>query len=36
MFLSNLRQQMEKSGKIKVNQQEMKNLTKGQGGEEGI
>jgi peptidyl-prolyl cis-trans isomerase D len=36
MFLSNLRLQMEKSGKIKVNQQEMKNLTKGQGGEEGF
>lgn len=36
MFLGNLRQQMEKSGKIKVNQQEMKNLTKGQGGEEGF
>jgi peptidyl-prolyl cis-trans isomerase D len=36
MFLSNLRQQMEKTGKIKVNEQEMKNLTKGQGGEEGF
>jgi peptidyl-prolyl cis-trans isomerase D len=36
MFLANLRQQMEKSGKIKVNEQEMKNLTKGQGGEEGF
>jgi peptidyl-prolyl cis-trans isomerase D len=32
MFISNLRQQMEKSGKIKINEQEMKNLTKGQGG----
>jgi peptidyl-prolyl cis-trans isomerase D len=32
MFLANLRQQMEKSGKIKINEQEMKNLTKGQGG----
>ena len=36
MFLANLREQMEKSGKIKVNDQEMKNLTKGQGGEEGF
>ena len=37
MFLANLRTQMERSGKIKVNEQEMKNLTKGQGGgEEGF
>jgi peptidyl-prolyl cis-trans isomerase D len=38
MFLTNLRQQMEKSGKIKINEQEMKNLTRGQGGggEEGF
>jgi hypothetical protein len=37
MFLANLRQQMEKSGKIKINEQEMKALTKGQGGgEEGF
>jgi len=37
MFLTNLRQQMERSGKIKINEQEMKNLTKGQGGgEEGF
>ena len=37
MFLTNLRAQMEKSGKIKINEQEMKNLTKGQGGgEEGF
>ena len=37
MFLANLRQQMEKSGKIKINEQEMKTLTKGQGGgEEGF
>ena len=36
MFLSNLRQQMEKTGKIKVNEQEMKNLTKGQAGEAGF
>jgi peptidyl-prolyl cis-trans isomerase D len=34
MFLNNLRQQMEKSGKIKINEQEMKNLTKSQGGGE--
>jgi peptidyl-prolyl cis-trans isomerase D len=32
LFITNLRQQMEKSGKIKINEQEMKNLTKGQGG----
>jgi peptidyl-prolyl cis-trans isomerase D len=36
LFLANLRQQMEKSGKIKINQQEMKNLTGGRGGEEGF
>jgi len=36
LFLANLRQQMEKSGKIKINQQEMKSLTKGQPGEEGV
>jgi peptidyl-prolyl cis-trans isomerase D len=38
LFITNLRQQMEKSGKIKINEQEMKNLTKGQGGggEEGF
>jgi peptidyl-prolyl cis-trans isomerase D len=37
MFLVNLREQMEKSGKIKLNEQEMKNLTRGQGGgEEGF
>jgi peptidyl-prolyl cis-trans isomerase D len=36
LFLANLRQQMEKSGKIKINQQEMKNLTQGRGGEEGF
>jgi peptidyl-prolyl cis-trans isomerase D len=28
MFMSNLRQQMEKSGKIKINEQELKTLTK--------
>jgi len=36
LFLSNLRAQMEKSGKIKINQQEMKALTQGRGGEEGL
>jgi peptidyl-prolyl cis-trans isomerase D len=35
LFLSNLRQQMEKSGKIKINQEEVKSLTRGQAGEEG-
>ncbi len=34
LFVDNLRQQMEKSGKIKINQQEMKSLTKRQGGED--
>jgi len=34
LFVSNLRQQMEKSGKIKINQQELKNLTRRQGGED--
>ncbi len=33
MFVENARQQMEKSGKIKINQQELKSLTKQQGGE---
>jgi hypothetical protein len=33
--VANLRQQMEKSGKIKINPDEMKNLTRSQGGEEG-
>jgi len=37
MFLSNLRQQMEKSGKIKLNEREIKNLTsRTQGGEAGF
>ncbi len=36
LFLTNLRQQMEKSGKIKINEQEVKSLTKSQGGEEGF
>lgn len=31
LFLSNLRVQMEKSGKIKINQEEMKNLTRQRG-----
>jgi hypothetical protein len=36
LFVSNLRDQMEKSGKIKINQDEMKTLTKTPGaGEEG-
>jgi peptidyl-prolyl cis-trans isomerase D len=34
LFVTNLRDQMEKSGKIKINQQEMKSLTKRQGGED--
>jgi len=34
LFISNLREQMQKSGKIKINQQELKNLTKQQGGED--
>ena len=36
LFMANLREQMEKSGKIKINEQEMKALTKPQaGGDEG-
>jgi hypothetical protein len=35
LFVTNLRDQMEKSGKIKINQDEMKALTK-TGGESGI
>jgi peptidyl-prolyl cis-trans isomerase D len=36
LFMANLREQMEKSGKIKINEQEMKSLTKQQAeGEEG-
>ena len=35
LFVSNLRGQMEKSGKIKINQDEMKALTK-TGSEEGM
>jgi len=34
LFVSNLRQQMEKSGKIKINQQELKRLTKQQAAED--
>ena len=34
LFVSNLRQQMEKSGKIKINQQELKSLTRWQSGED--
>jgi peptidyl-prolyl cis-trans isomerase D len=34
LFMANLREQMEKSGKIKINEQEMKALTKQQGGGE--
>jgi peptidyl-prolyl cis-trans isomerase D len=34
LFVTNLRQQMEKSGKIKINQQELKGLSKRQGGED--
>lgn len=35
LFISSLRDQMEKSGKIKINQDEMKQLTRG-GGEQGM
>jgi peptidyl-prolyl cis-trans isomerase D len=35
MFVSNLREQLEKSGKIKINQAEMKALSRTPGGEEG-
>ena len=35
LFVSNLRKDMEKSNKIKINQEEMKNLTARQGTEEG-
>jgi hypothetical protein len=34
LFVSNLRQQMEKSGKIKINEQELKSLSKRQGSED--
>ena len=36
MFVNNLRQQMEKAGKIKVNEKEMKGLTRSATGEEGM
>jgi peptidyl-prolyl cis-trans isomerase D len=35
IFVFNLRAQMEKAGKIKINQDEMKNLTRSAGGEQG-
>jgi peptidyl-prolyl cis-trans isomerase D len=35
LFVTNLHDQMEKSGKIKINQEEMKKLSRAQGGEEG-
>lgn len=35
LFVANLREQMQKSGKIKINQQEMKTLTRAPGSEEG-
>ena len=35
LFVTNLRAQMEKAGKIKINQEEMKNLTRSQAGEPG-
>jgi peptidyl-prolyl cis-trans isomerase D len=35
LFVGNVRQQMEKAGKIKINQQEMKNLSRSQASEEG-
>jgi peptidyl-prolyl cis-trans isomerase D len=36
LFLANLRKEMEKSGKIKINEQEMKSLTRGITGDEGF
>ena len=36
MFVNNLRQQMQKAGKIKVNEKEMKGLTRSATGEEGM
>jgi peptidyl-prolyl cis-trans isomerase D len=35
LFVTNLRKDMEKSNRLKVNQEEMKNLTRPQGGQEG-
>jgi hypothetical protein len=34
LFVANLRQQLEKAGKIRINQDELKQLTRGQGGPE--
>ncbi len=34
LFVDNLRQQLEKSGKIRINQDELKQLTRGQGAPE--
>lgn len=36
LFINNLRQQMEKSGKIKINQEELKGLSRGANSEEGL
>jgi peptidyl-prolyl cis-trans isomerase D len=36
LFVGNLRQQMEKAGKIKINEQELKNLSRSQSSEEGM
>jgi peptidyl-prolyl cis-trans isomerase D len=36
LFVNNLRQQMEKAGKIKINEKEMKGLTRSAPGEEGM
>jgi len=36
LFVGNLRQQMEKTGKIKINEQELKNLSRPQSSEEGM
>jgi peptidyl-prolyl cis-trans isomerase D len=36
LFVSNLRKDMEKSNRLKINQEEMKNLTRQQGGQEGL
>jgi hypothetical protein len=35
LFMTNLRKDMEKSNKLKVNQEELRNLTRQQGGQEG-
>jgi peptidyl-prolyl cis-trans isomerase D len=36
LFLSNLQTEMQKSGKIRINEQELNRLSRGQGGEEGL